>query len=149
MKKAISVRSMEWTLIVSLALAFSASCAVGEKATPTTVSSFPESFHGDFIIRLVSVQPEMDEEFIDYVRECCIPLWNELRSNDIVSNVNVFELSQTESTVSEAQPWSFILVAESGSQSSPDGLFPSIHSPARRTPVVYTKFMLGNAGIIL
>jgi hypothetical protein len=123
MRKTITGRSTEWTQILSLVLVLSASCAPGEKATSTQAANLPESFEGDFIIRLVSVQPELETQFIDYVRECCVPLWNELRSEDLVSSVGVFELGPMESTVPEARPWSFLLIAKSGSQNLPDEFF--------------------------
>lgn len=117
-------------LVLSIALTICASCNPSEETAPMPTNPAPEAFEGDFTIRLVSVQPGLEGQFIDFVRNCSVPQWKELRSNDIVSTINVFELSQSEPTVSDAQPWSFLLLAELGSQSSPDGPFPSNPDPA-------------------
>ena len=71
----------------------------------------------------------MEQQFIEYVRECNVPLWNKLRSKGVVSNVSVFELIEMESIVPEAQSWSFLLIAESGSQTFPDELFAAKPDP--------------------
>ncbi len=129
MRKTISGRSKVWTFALSLALAIFTSCAPGQKAPAAPAAALPESSHGDFFIRLVSVRPDMEQQFIDFVRECNVPLWKELRSKGVLSNASVFELFEMESVLHEGQPWSFLLIAELGPRTSLDELFAATPDP--------------------
>jgi len=88
--------SVEWFLISLLALTIGVSCTGSKSETTNLKSALPDAFHGNFVIRLVSVQPDMDKAFIAHLRDCYMPVWNQLRSDSVVSSINVFELNQLE-----------------------------------------------------
>lgn len=122
MKRQCTRHSVELLLISLLALVAYTSCAVSERATEKQISTLPEAFHANFLTRLVSVQPDMDKAFIAHLRDCYMPVWYQLRSDGVVSSINVFELNQMESTIPETPPWRYLLLAELNPQATPDDL---------------------------
>ena len=122
MKRKGKRHSVELLLISLLALTIGASCTGSKSETTNLKSALPNAFHGNFVIRLISVQPDMDKAFIAHLHDCLMPVWYQLRSDGVVSSINVFELNQMESTIAETPPWRYLLLAKLAPQATPDDL---------------------------
>jgi hypothetical protein len=108
--------------MISLALVIQMSCAVGDETNPERVTTRTPISHGEFVVRVVSVEQTKAEEFTAHARECFVPVWQGLQSTDAVSRIDVFELSEMESTFPVAPPWRFLVIAELGPRGAADDL---------------------------
>jgi hypothetical protein len=103
---------------VSIALATQFSCGGGEKASPDRGLASPEIHRGGFIVRVFSMEPDHDGVFVEHLRECALPVWNELKAAGVVSKVSIFELSEIETTFPVSPPWRYLLVVGLGTEAS-------------------------------
>jgi hypothetical protein len=109
-------------MIPLLALLLQLSCAAGEETDPEQVTISAPTSRGDFVVRVFAVQHDEVEEFIAHTRECSVPVWQQLRSAGVVSRIDVFELSEMESTFPVKPPWRYLLIAELAPRGTADDL---------------------------
>jgi hypothetical protein len=109
-------------MIPLLALLLQLSCAAGEETDPEQVTISAPTSRGDFVVRVFAVQHDEVEEFIADTRECSVPVWQQLRSAGVVSRIDVFELSEMESTFPVKPPWRYLLIAELAPRGTADDL---------------------------
>jgi hypothetical protein len=115
-------RHIGWVLAVSFALVIQFSCAGGEETSPDPGLPSPGVARGGFIVRVITVVSDLDEVFVGAVRECSLPVWNELKEAGVVSTVSVFELSEMETTYTTSPAWHYLVVVELGPSSTAEEL---------------------------
>jgi hypothetical protein len=77
-----------------------------------------EAPRGGFLVRVFAVAPDQEQAFIEHLHECRRPVWYELRENGFASAVNLFELSEMETTYPVSPPWRYLMVAHLESDAS-------------------------------
>jgi hypothetical protein len=97
--------------------------AAGEQGASSQASTSPDAFEGNSVARVVSLEPDMDEVFVAHLRDCYLPVWHQLRSDEAVSSVSVFKLSPADSATMAGPARNYLLLAELGPQAKPDDLF--------------------------
>jgi len=105
-------------LAISIALVIHISCAGGEEASPDRRPISPDGPRGGFVVRVMTVEPDLDEAFVEYIRERSLPVWVELQAAGIVSTVSLFELNEMETTFPVSRPWRYVMIAGLGPDAS-------------------------------
>jgi len=111
-----------WLLIGLLTLIFCISCSSQNSTPAKPPSSHPTPFQGNFFVRLYSVQPGNENEFVTILYDCYVPVWNKLLEESIISSVNVFELQLRASTTPETPAWRFLMLFQLDSMAKPGDL---------------------------
>jgi hypothetical protein len=88
------------------------SCAIGENGFRERIQALPEAPLGGFVVQVFAMESGQERAFIEHLRECALPVWNDLRAAGVVSAVDLFELSEMETTLPVSPPWRYLVVAE-------------------------------------
>jgi hypothetical protein len=82
----------------------------------------PQACTASFVARLISVESGPSASLITYLSDCYLPVWKQLRADNVLSSVTVFELSYYDSTVAQTSVCDYLILAELGSDTTPAGL---------------------------
>lgn len=111
-----------WLLIGLFTFIPFVSCSSKKSAPAKPPSGHPTPLQDDFLVRLYSVQPGNENEFVTLLHDCYMPVWNNLRADGIISSVNVFELQLRASATPETPAWRFLLLFQLDSTAEPGDL---------------------------
>lgn len=95
-----------------LQLVIHPSCGGGEDRIGIPDLPNTEAPIEEFLISVFAIEPGGERTFMADLRECALPVWNDLRAAGVVSAVDLFELSKIETTFPVSPRWRYLVVAE-------------------------------------
>jgi hypothetical protein len=96
------------------ALAFIACwpCVPGDDAVALEVEMTSPARANSFVARLISLECGSSASFIAHLGDRCLPVWERLRAENVVSGVSVFELGDYDSTMSQSPACDYLVLVE-------------------------------------
>jgi hypothetical protein len=88
-------------------------CARGEDPSPARDLQAHIAHQGGFLAQVFATEPEQEQEFVENLVECALPVWNELRDAGVLASVDLFALSEEEGrTFAVSPPWRYLMIAQ-------------------------------------
>jgi hypothetical protein len=107
-----SSRFLTGTLPILLILCCCVTCEQKEVSEGHSPELSQEKHEAVFVSRVISVQPGTEFAFLNHLRDRYLPLWRELKTRRIASEISVFEITVTDSSLAENPPWKFLILVE-------------------------------------
>lgn len=111
-------RNVGWILVACIALVAQSSCGGGLETPPSPDPPLTEVPLGGCVVRIFAVEPDQGENFIEHLQEWAVPVWTDLEAAGLVSSVDLFELSEMETTFPVSPPWRYVMFASLGPDAS-------------------------------
>jgi hypothetical protein len=93
-----------------------------DQADASEAKASTQTAKGRFVARLISLESGTDSAFVAYLSDCYLPVWEQLRTDGIVSSVSVFELGYYDSTAASTSIQDYLVLAELGPLAKPADL---------------------------
>jgi hypothetical protein len=112
--------------LTKYALKFSYVMVIACLVLPNAIADPQESSASEaerqFIARLISTTPELDAEFIAQLEESFMPVWQELKTDSIISSVSLFKVDHEEFAKLYSNDWLYLLLIELEEQATAEQL---------------------------
>lgn len=119
----IKARELVFLLVFSLvALTVSSQSLTVDHSDLPQAERLPKADKGRFFVRLITLESGSSPLFIAYLKDCYLPVWQELRSTGIVSSLSVFELSINDSMTTSTSKGEYLVLTELSSPAKPNDL---------------------------
>jgi hypothetical protein len=105
-----------------LALVAYVTSVASDQAEALEAEASCQTFNGRVIARLISLESGANTDFVAFLSDCYLPVWQNLRTDMVVSSVSVFELSYYHSSTADTSVQDYLVLAELGPLAKPADL---------------------------